>query len=74
MKYKWLGEFLFYSRKQRGLTLMALGRLSGVSHSFISQIENNRVGDVRFSIVVRLTRALGVSLEEAASYVKKQSP
>jgi transcriptional regulator with XRE-family HTH domain len=50
-------------RRQRGLTLKALGRLAGLSHPFLSQLER---GLARPSVgsVERIAGALGVSVAQ----------
>jgi transcriptional regulator with XRE-family HTH domain len=45
-------------RKKANLTQQDLARLSGVSQSFISRLETNRVGDAAFGVLDCLARAL----------------
>lgn len=65
-----LGQTLAVAREVKGLTLRDLERETGVSNALISQIETGKVKDPGFSTVVRLARALGLSLDRcAAPYV-----
>lgn len=64
-----LGELIAIARECKGWTLRDLEKKTGISNALISQIETGKVKDPGFSIVVRLTDALGVSLERAAKTV-----
>ena len=52
-------------RKQRGLSLEAVGYLAGVDAATISRIENGQV-QPRPETVVTIARALGVSVSRIA--------
>lgn len=49
-------------RWQRGLSVTALSKLSGVSHSQITKIENGDVKYVLLDTAYKLSSALGVSV------------
>jgi len=53
-------------RKARGLTLEAIGYLAGVNAATVSRIENGVVSP-KPETVVRIARALGVSVERVTS-------
>lgn len=62
-----LGELIAVARECKGWTLRELEKASGVSAALISQIETGKVKDPRFTTVVRLVDALGVTLDRAAA-------
>lgn len=64
-----IGELVAIARECKGWTLRDLERETGVSNALISQIEHGHVKDPGFSTVVKLCRALGLSVDRAASTV-----
>jgi transcriptional regulator with XRE-family HTH domain len=62
-----LGELIAIGRECKGWTLRDLEKACGVSNALLSQIERGRVKDPGFSTVVRITDALGISIERAAA-------
>jgi transcriptional regulator with XRE-family HTH domain len=64
-----LGELIAIGRECKGWTLRKLELETGISNALISQIEHGRVKDPGFSTVVKLCRALGISIDRAASTV-----
>jgi transcriptional regulator with XRE-family HTH domain len=58
-----LGSALRKARLAKGLTLRDVEKLTGMSESQISQIENGRRRDPAFKTVVTLAKALGLSLD-----------
>jgi transcriptional regulator with XRE-family HTH domain len=66
-----LGELIAVARECKGWTLRDLERESGVSNAVISQIETGKVKDPGFTTVVRLTEALGLTLDRAAATVMR---
>lgn len=66
-----LGELIAIAREVKGWTLRDLEKASGVSNPLISQIETGKVKDPGFGTIVRLTRALGLSLNRAAETVTR---
>lgn len=64
-----LGELIAIGRECKGWTLRDLERETGISNALISQIEHGHIKDPGFSTVVKLCRALGVSVDRAASTV-----
>lgn len=62
-----LGELIAIGRECKGWSLRELEKRCGVSNALLSQIETGKVKDPGFSTVVRITDALGVSIERAAT-------
>lgn len=56
-----LGEVLRQLRRQRGLTLQDLSRLSGLSTAFLSQVENDQANPT-LSSLRKIAQALGTSI------------
>ena len=65
-----LGELIAIGRECKGWTLRDLEKVTGVSNALISQIERQKVKNPGFATVVRITDALGLSLERAAATVR----
>jgi len=75
MELERIGDFLKFKRKEKRLTLTQLSRLSGVSHPYISQIENNKFKPSP-EILSKLADPLGVShkeLMEKAGYLPREA-
>lgn len=64
-----LGELIALSRELKGWTLRDLERASGISNALISQIETGKVKDPGFSTVIKISGALGLSIDRAARTV-----
>jgi transcriptional regulator with XRE-family HTH domain len=60
-----VGKLLALCRDLKGWTLRDLEKECGISNALISQIETGHIKDPGFSTVVRLCRALGLSIERA---------
>jgi XRE family transcriptional regulator, regulator of sulfur utilization len=58
-----LGKRVAYLRKERHLTQLALGLESGLSKSYISDLERGQRNPT-VEVLLRLVKALGVTLEE----------
>lgn len=58
-------------RKARGLTLDALSQLSGVSASYISEIETGKY-NFTIQVLCRLALAMDVPITELIEYSKKK--
>ena len=74
MESKEFGEYLRKIRKARKLTVRQLDLYSGVSHSYISQIERGSRGIPTPDILEKLSKPLGVDYEElmrVAGYLKE---
>jgi len=56
-----LGQTIKIWRIQRGMQQQALSQATGLSQKYLSQIEHDHV-DPRFSIIVRIARALDMPL------------
>lgn len=54
------------SRELKGLTLRQLEKETGLSNAVLSQIETGKVKEPGFRSIVKLARALGLSLERLA--------
>lgn len=64
MEPKDFGEYLRQLRKERKLTIRQLDMYSGVSNSYISQMERGERGIPSPEILRKLSKPLGVSYEE----------
>ena len=56
------GAFIYTTRKKFGITQDFISRDSGVTRSIISNIENGKVKDTRFSTVIKIIGALNRGL------------
>jgi transcriptional regulator with XRE-family HTH domain len=75
LEAKEFGGFLKELRKKRKLTIRQLDTYSGVSHSYISQIERGERGVPKPEILKKLSKPLGVEYEELmekAGYLTKE--
>lgn len=61
-----VGEIIVLVREAKGLSQRDLEKTSGVSNALISQIETGKVKDPGFSTIIRLARALDLSIERLA--------
>jgi transcriptional regulator with XRE-family HTH domain len=61
-----IGQALKAARSAKGLSLRALERIAGLSASQISQIEGGRPANPGWETVVKLARALDMSLDAVA--------
>lgn len=60
---KTLGDHLRQVRKERGLTLRAVEEKTGISNSYLSQLENNRITKPSPSVLHRLSESYKISYE-----------
>lgn len=58
------GEYLKEIRKEKGLTLRQIEKVSGVSNAYLSQVENGKRSVPTPDILMKIHEALGVSYEE----------
>lgn len=75
LEAKEFGGYLKELRKKRKLTIRQLDTYSGVSHSYISQIERGERGVPKPEILKKLSKPLGVEYEELmeqAGYLTKE--
>ena len=63
---KSIGEVLRQARREAGLSSRDLERLTGMSTAALSQIETGVRKDPGFRTVLRVARAIGISMEEIA--------
>lgn len=61
-----LHELIALSRELRGKSLRQLERETGIANPVISQIETGHIREPSFRNVVKLSKALGVSLKRLA--------
>lgn len=61
-----IGKAVRAAREARGLTLRQVAKVVGMSAPQLSSLESGRPGNPGWATVVRLARALGMSLDEAA--------
>lgn len=67
MAKKRIGSALRQARLQAGLSMRDLERRCGLSTGEISQIETGRRVDPGFSVVLRVARGIGISLDDLAA-------
>lgn len=58
-----IGQILAHRRTERGLSLQSLAKVSGVSKSMISQVENGQVNPT-LAVLWKLANGLGLSLHD----------
>jgi transcriptional regulator with XRE-family HTH domain len=63
-KTKRIGEILREARLEKGLSARDLERLTGMGTGEISQIESGRRADPAFSVILRIARGIGISMED----------
>lgn len=71
------GEELKRIRKDRGLSIRKTGELTGISHAYLSQIENGKRPKPKPEIIKKLANALNesyVGLMEKAGYLEDLTP
>ena len=61
-----VGERIKYYRVEAGLSQAALDRKAIVGLDFLSKLENNKIPNIRMSKLLRLSKALNISLEKIA--------
>lgn len=62
-----VGEIIALVREAKGMSQRDLEKASGVSNALISQIETGKVKDPGFSTIIRLARALDLSINRLAA-------
>lgn len=67
------GAYLKKLRKDKNLTLRELAKISGVSHPYISQLENGRNSNPDPRILSKLSKALNSDFDEICSVFKVSS-
>jgi transcriptional regulator with XRE-family HTH domain len=70
---KSIGEVLRQARREAGLSARDLERLTGMSTASLSQIETGVRRDPGFRTVLRIARAIGISMEEIAQRMEGQT-
>lgn len=65
-----LGARIRLLRREKGLTLRALAAQGGLSPSHLSQVENDRYGNVGLETLGRIATALGVTLPQLVAGVE----
>lgn len=66
-----LGKKVRQIRKEQNLSLRDLEKLTGLTYSFIANIERGIVKDPRISTVIKLAKGLGISIDELVGECKK---
>jgi transcriptional regulator with XRE-family HTH domain len=61
-----LHEAIAYARECKGLTLRQLEKQTGLSNAHLSQIETGHIREPSFRNVVKICKALGLSLKRLA--------
>jgi transcriptional regulator with XRE-family HTH domain len=59
-----LGRRLLQLRQRHSLTQARLARAAGLSAAVVASVEQGQRADPRFSTVIKLARALGVSVDD----------
>lgn len=67
-----LGELIAVARECKGWSLRDLEKQCGVSNALLSQIEPGQIKDPGFSKVVEIMDALGLSLDRAATNIRRK--
>lgn len=67
-----LGGYLRQLRRRRGFTLAEVAAMTGLSHSFLSQVERGRAR-ASFDSLDRIARKLGTSHAEAVTAARRRS-
>lgn len=57
-----IGERIQQQRKSKGLSLIKLSKLSGVSKTYLSEIESGQKSNPSADVLLKIATALGVSL------------
>ena len=70
-KARTFGELLRERRRQAGITQRQLAERAGVDFSYISKLENDRLGPPAADTVVKLSQILGTPAEELLTLVGK---
>lgn len=65
------GDKLRQLREKQNLSLRDFEKLTGLTYSFIANIERGIVKDPRISTVIKLAKGLGISIEELVGECKK---
>lgn len=61
-----LNELLAEARERKGLTLRDLEEMTGLSNALLSQIETGAILEPSFTSIVKISKALGLSLNKVA--------
>ena len=61
-----VGERIKYYRVEAGLSQADSDRKAIVGLDFLSKLENNKIPNIRMSKLLRLSKALNISLEKIA--------
>ena len=61
-----LSKMLATARKAKGISLRQLEERTGISNALISQMETGHVGEPSFRKVIKIGKALGISLNRMA--------
>src|SRR5690625_4655942 len=67
-----IGAYLKGARESKCITIRELARRTGISHSYISQIENNKRSNVKKYVIKILCDALGVTYKEELDNVSNE--
>ena len=66
------GEYLRLLRKDRGMSLRRVEKITKISNSYLSQIERGKRGVPNFSILKRLAEAYGVKVTDLIENAESQ--
>src|SRR5258706_16406672 len=63
-----LGEFIATTRRDRGISLRQLSKLTGIQNSHLSEFETGKRPNPPWRNVVKIARALNLKLDRIAKY------
>lgn len=72
ISFKEFGKELKQNRKQRGLLHKDLSGLTGLSISYISEVENGHIRDLNLLNIQKFASAVGVNVEVFFEYASRQ--
>lgn len=67
-----LGDKIQSLRKRKGLSITRLSIITGVSKSYISYIERNKQKNPSLVILLKLSKALEIDLQELVYYMEEK--
>lgn len=68
--YYVVGAKVKYLREAKGMTLEQVGKLTGLSASYISRIENNKIQAPSFSAIMCIADVLRVDAKEISKKIE----
>jgi DNA-binding XRE family transcriptional regulator len=72
VEIKNIGKAISVVRKAKGLTQERLAIKSNISYSGIVKIERNKIKNPKIKTLIKISNALGVTVDDILSFAKKQ--